>query len=140
LPAPLGQAQSDVQGCRRVATASSSCAKAQDAYDNLNCIDGEGSPCSGACLQFQVSRKTVQALPCFLTCPVAVSSLLVMMAISRWSMSLQLWIVQKTPCFVFSYVPVEKHPIIVSTIDQVTANAHVILAFVMSGRMEHYAG
>jgi hypothetical protein len=51
LPAPLGQAQSDVQGCCHVATASSSCAKAQDAYDELNCVDNEGSPCSGACLQ-----------------------------------------------------------------------------------------
>jgi hypothetical protein len=40
LPAPLGQAQSDVQGCR-VETASSSCVKAQGAYDELNCIDGE---------------------------------------------------------------------------------------------------
>jgi hypothetical protein len=51
LPAPLGQAQSDVQGCRRVATAISSCAKAEDAYDKFNCVDGEGSSCSGACLQ-----------------------------------------------------------------------------------------
>jgi hypothetical protein len=35
LPAPLGQAQSDVQGHCRVATASSFCAKVQDAYDEL---------------------------------------------------------------------------------------------------------
>jgi hypothetical protein len=50
LPGPLGQAQNNVQG-RCVATASSSCAKAQDAYEELDCVDGEGSPCSGACLQ-----------------------------------------------------------------------------------------
>jgi hypothetical protein len=49
LRASLGQAQSNVQGRCRVATASS-CAKAQDAYDELNCVNGEGSPCSGACL------------------------------------------------------------------------------------------
>jgi hypothetical protein len=54
LPSPLGrlgQAQRDVQGRCRVSTASSSCAKVQDAYDELNCVDGEGSPCRGACLQ-----------------------------------------------------------------------------------------
>jgi hypothetical protein len=31
-----------------------------------------------------MSRKTVQELPCLLTCPVAISSFLVMMAIFRW--------------------------------------------------------
>jgi hypothetical protein len=41
LPAPLGQAQSNVQGCCCGATASSSCTK-------LNCMDGEGFACSGA--------------------------------------------------------------------------------------------
>jgi hypothetical protein len=40
LPAPLGQAQSNVQGCCHVAAASSFCSKAQDAYDKLNCVDG----------------------------------------------------------------------------------------------------
>jgi hypothetical protein len=65
------------------------------AYDELNCLDRKISPCSGVCLQslllqwipceqFQMSWKTVQALPCRLTCPVTVSSFLVMMAISRW--------------------------------------------------------
>jgi hypothetical protein len=68
VAAPLGQAQSDVQGCCHLAAASSSCAKAQDAYNELNCVDGEGSSCSGACLQslllgwipceqFQMSQK-----------------------------------------------------------------------------------
>jgi hypothetical protein len=51
LPAPLGQAQSDVQGRCHVATASSSCTKAQDNYAKLNCVDGEESPCSSVCLQ-----------------------------------------------------------------------------------------
>jgi hypothetical protein len=50
-PAPLGQEQSDVQGHCCIATASSSCTKTQDAYDELNWVDGEGSPCSGDCLQ-----------------------------------------------------------------------------------------
>jgi hypothetical protein len=36
LPALLEQAHSDVQRCCHVATASSSCVKAQDAYDELN--------------------------------------------------------------------------------------------------------
>jgi hypothetical protein len=43
-----------VQGCHHVATASSSCAKAQDTYGELNCVDDKGSPCSGACLQLLV--------------------------------------------------------------------------------------
>jgi hypothetical protein len=55
LPAPLGQEQSDVQGRCRVATASSSCAKAQGAYNELNCVHGEKFPCSGE--QFQMSEK-----------------------------------------------------------------------------------
>jgi hypothetical protein len=78
------------------ATASSSCPKAQDACEELNCIDSEGSVCSSACSQslllgwipceqFQMSRQTVGALPCLLTCPVAVSSFLARMAVCRWS-------------------------------------------------------
>jgi hypothetical protein len=51
LAATLGQAQSDVQGRCHVATASSSCIKAQNTYDELICIDGKGSPPSSACLQ-----------------------------------------------------------------------------------------
>jgi hypothetical protein len=51
----LVQSQSDVQGRCRVATIScSSCAKTQDAYDKLNCIDCEESSCSGACLQLLI--------------------------------------------------------------------------------------
>jgi hypothetical protein len=50
LPVPLGQAHSSVQGHCHIATASSYCAKALDAYDDINCVDGEGS-CSGVCLQ-----------------------------------------------------------------------------------------
>ncbi|KAJ4437271.1 hypothetical protein ANN_17408 [Periplaneta americana] len=38
LQVPLGQGWSDVQGRCRVATANSSYAKAQDAYDELNCV------------------------------------------------------------------------------------------------------
>jgi hypothetical protein len=48
LPAPFGQAQSNVQVRYHVATASSSCV---DDYNEMNCVDGEGSLCSGACLQ-----------------------------------------------------------------------------------------
>jgi hypothetical protein len=45
-------------------------------------------------------------------------------------LSLQLWIIQKTSCFVSSYDPIEKRPIIVSTIDQVTADAHAVVTLV----------
>jgi hypothetical protein len=38
--------------------------------------------------EFHVSQKTVKALPCLLTSPVAVSYFLAMMAISRWSIVL----------------------------------------------------
>jgi hypothetical protein len=48
LPAPLGQAQSDVQGRYHVATTSSSCDRAEDVYDELNCVDCEGSPATSA--------------------------------------------------------------------------------------------
>jgi hypothetical protein len=51
LPAPLGQAQSTMQRDCHVATASSSCAKARDIYNKMNCKESERSPCSGACLQ-----------------------------------------------------------------------------------------
>jgi hypothetical protein len=50
VAAPVGQAQSSMQECCYVAEASSSCVKAQDACDKLNCVDGSGSP-GGACLQ-----------------------------------------------------------------------------------------
>jgi hypothetical protein len=42
---------SDVQGHCRVVAASSSYAKVQYAYNELNCTDGRGTPCSGACLR-----------------------------------------------------------------------------------------
>jgi hypothetical protein len=51
LPPPLGQTQSDVQVHCHVATANSSCTKAQHTYNELNCVDGDGSPCNGAFLQ-----------------------------------------------------------------------------------------
>jgi hypothetical protein len=68
LPDPLGQAQSGVQGRCCVATASSSCARAQGAAPlgqvqsgvQVRCCVatarpqdayGKGSACSGACLQ-----------------------------------------------------------------------------------------
>ncbi|KAJ4426414.1 hypothetical protein ANN_27228 [Periplaneta americana] len=43
LQVPLGQGWSDVQGRCRVATANSSYAKAQDAFDELNCLNGQES-------------------------------------------------------------------------------------------------
>ncbi|KAJ4425454.1 hypothetical protein ANN_28070 [Periplaneta americana] len=45
LQVPLGQGWSDVQGRCRVATVNSSYAKAQDAYDELNCLNGQESLC-----------------------------------------------------------------------------------------------
>jgi hypothetical protein len=39
------------EGCYHVVTASSSCAKVQDAYDEMNCVDGKESPCTSACIQ-----------------------------------------------------------------------------------------
>ena len=46
LQVPLGQRQGDVEGRCRLATANSSHAKAQDAYDELNRVNDHGSPCS----------------------------------------------------------------------------------------------
>lgn len=54
LQVPLGQGWSDVQGRCRVATANSSYAKAQDAYDELNCVNGQESLCRGSCLQLHL--------------------------------------------------------------------------------------
>ena len=51
LPIPLGQAQTDIQGRCRAATANSCYAKVQDAYDELNRVEGEGYLCRGACIQ-----------------------------------------------------------------------------------------
>jgi hypothetical protein len=121
LPAPHGQAHSDVQGHCHVATASSSGAKAQDT-DELNCIDSEGSPCSSACLQSLLSRwipdesKNSSSIALPLTCPVAVSSFLAMMVISS--------------CF-SCYDPVENCPIFVSTMSHVTASAHAVVTLVL---------
>jgi hypothetical protein len=70
-----------------------------------------------------MSQQTVQALPCLLPYPVVVSSFLVMMAISRWPVVASVADLQKTPRFVSFYDPVEKRPIFVSTIDQVTTSA-----------------
>jgi hypothetical protein len=74
-------------------------------YDELNCIDSEGSPC-------------------------------ILLSWRRWLfpggwLSLQLQIIQKTPCFISCYDPVEKYPIFVSTISQVTASAHSIVTLVL---------
>jgi hypothetical protein len=44
---------------------------------------------------------------------------------------LQLWIAQKTPCFVSCYDPLEKRPIFVSTVNRVTASAHAIIMLVL---------
>ena len=46
-------------------------------------------------------------------------------------LSLQLRIIQETPCFVSSYDPLEERRIIVSTIDQVTTNRHAIIKLVL---------
>jgi hypothetical protein len=59
-----------------------------------------------------------------LTYPVAVSSFL---AISRWLIVASIAALQKTPCFVSCHDPVEKRPVFVSTIDQVTASARGLL-------------
>ncbi|KAJ4431446.1 hypothetical protein ANN_20044 [Periplaneta americana] len=53
LQVPLGQGWSDVQGRCRVATAILY-AKAQDAYDELNCVNGQESLCRGSCLQLHL--------------------------------------------------------------------------------------
>jgi hypothetical protein len=55
-PAPPVQAQSNVQGHCCEATVSPSCIKAQDAYDELNCVGGKASPCNGACLQLRLTE------------------------------------------------------------------------------------
>ena len=52
LPIPLGQAHTDRQGRCRVAIATSCCANAEDAYDEMNHIYGEGCPRRGAYLPF----------------------------------------------------------------------------------------
>jgi hypothetical protein len=138
LLAPLGQAQSNVQQHCHVATASSTCARAQDAYSKLNCAEGQGTSCSGACLHslllglipcehLQTSRKTVRALPCLLTCLTVTSFL----AISRWLTVASIADLQKTPCLVSCYDPVAKRPVFVSTIDQVTASAQAIVTLVL---------
>ena len=41
LPIPLRQAQIDVQGLSRVAAVNVCSAKAQKAYDEMNCVPGE---------------------------------------------------------------------------------------------------
>ncbi|KAJ4426717.1 hypothetical protein ANN_26515 [Periplaneta americana] len=56
LASSLGHGWSDVQGRCRVATANSSYAKAQDAYDELNCLNGQESLCRGSCLQSRNAR------------------------------------------------------------------------------------
>ena len=53
-------------------------------------------------------------------------------------MSLQLRIAQETPCFAFSYDPVEKHRIIVSTTGEVTTNLNAIITFVLRQDSWHY--
>jgi hypothetical protein len=68
-----------------------------------------------------MSRKTIQALPCLLTCPVVVSSFLAMMTISRW------------PIFA-SAADGTENATFVSYYDQlrnVTTNAHVIIMLVL---------
>ena len=72
----LGEGQSDVQGHCRVATA-------QDAYDELNCVNNQRSPCSGFCLQlhllgwipceqFHYNEKQFKHHLCLSACLVAV--------------------------------------------------------------------
>jgi hypothetical protein len=46
-------------------------------------------------------------------------------------LSLQLWIIQKTQCFLFCYDLVEKRPTSVSTINQATASGHAIVILVL---------
>ena len=84
LQVSLGQGQSDVQGRCHVAIANSSYTKAQDAYD-------QGFSYSGFCIQLHLMR--------WILCEqghVAVFSVVVILAFSRWWISLQLRIVQQT--------------------------------------------
>jgi hypothetical protein len=107
-------------------TESSFCSKAQDIYDKLEYIDGKGLPCSlftgDPSGEFQVNnsrwvKKQFKHYPDFW--PV-----LSWFRLSQWwwqfpggQLSLEL--------------QVDKCPIFVSTIDQVTASAHVIVALVL---------
>jgi hypothetical protein len=56
--------------------------------------------------------KNSWSIALLLTCHVLVSSFLSMMAISSGRLSLQLWIVQKTPCSIFCYDAAEKSSIV----------------------------
>jgi hypothetical protein len=64
-----------------------------------------------------MSQKSVQALPCPLTCPIVVSSFLVMIAISRWLIVTSVADHTEKPCFVSCYDPIEKRPIFVSAVN-----------------------
>lgn len=102
--------------CCHVTTASSSSARAQDAYGKLNCIDSEVFRCSGVHLQsllmgrtlpeqFQMSWETVESLPCLLTCPVMVSSSWWWWRFPGGWLSLQLGIDSSRVMIWFRYVP-----------------------------------
>lgn len=114
LPAPLGQALSNVQGHCRVAATSSFGAKA------LNCKE---SPCSGACLQLLCLGWTIPLIKkqfkhYLIFWPVLLRFLPswgCWRYLGRWLL-LQLRIIQKTPCFISCYNLVEKRAIFVSII------------------------
>ena len=65
------------------------------AYDELNRINDQGSPCSRVCVQlhllgripceqFHLNQNTVPVSSCLLTCLVAVFSVVAILAFSRW--------------------------------------------------------
>jgi hypothetical protein len=65
-----------------------------------------------------------------LTCPITVSSFLAMIGISRWPIITSVADHTKTR-FISCYDPVEKHPIFVSSVDQITTSAHAIITLVL---------
>ena len=121
LPIPLGQVHTDVLGRWRVATANSCCAKGQDAYYKLNWVDGEGCSCKSACLQVAFvgipdePRNSLSiTLPFDLSCAVPPpfrgenGDFNVANCCLSWGLYKKIW-------FFLCYDPVEKLPIISST-------------------------
>ena len=115
-------------------------AKAQNAYDELNCINNQASPCGKFCLQLHLLdefhvNNSIWIKKQF-KYHLAFWLVLSWFSLSwqYWhfpvgGLSLQLWIIQETPCFVSSYDPVEKH--------QVTTNRHAIIMLVLCQDVWH---
>ena len=141
-----GARSGEYRGCGKMVTcclASSSWTRTERcAYDELNCLNDQGSPCRGFCLEMHLLRW----IPCKqfhlnkkkqYKHHLAFWPVLSWFFLSWWywhfpggRLLLQVQIIQETPCFVSSYDPVEKRQIIVSTTDQVTTNCHAIIILV----------